>query len=351
MNPETVLITTTINIPTVLIEWAKRMKSTDWIIVAGDRKSPHEEIRAVLRGIQLGGGPLTMYLTPERQSYWNVSKHIGWNCIQRRNIALLEAMRLRPQFILTIDDDNAPTKTNQIAELIRTFTPSDLISPLASSSGWWNPGWLCSPGVTHRGYPLSRRHDRSFDTSCVDHSRVGVSAMMWTGAPDIDAVERIAVDPIVTHVDELDVILAPTTWAPFNTQATMFRATLAPAMFMWPHVGRYDDIWASFLTRRVMDELGWSARYGHPVVHQERNPHDLVKDLEAELFGMRHNEQVIDILRNAEIPPELAKTVSQMMSYIFTALKQEATFLPRETIDALMAWERDVIEIESGFRE
>lgn len=348
------LITTTINVPTVLTQWVKSgMTEDDVIIVAGDQKSPHEEILQLLNDIMAKTNITCRYLFPDVQDgMWSVSGLIGWNCIQRRNIALLEALLLEPKYILTIDDDNAPTSTRQIEHLFQIMEGMDHRSPVVhSSTGWYNPGRHCLTDelrhVVHRGFPLRERFIKPFYTYHPNENKpiVGVAAMLWTGEPDIDAVERIAVHPNVTRLTRDDVILTPGTWAPFNTQATIFRAELGPAMFMLPHVGRYDDIWASYVTRKVMDRLGWGHYVGSPAVHQDRNEHDLVSDLQAEMFGMRHNHDVIDTIQRTRLREN--DTILGDVAEIYIDL-QDMKILPPRTQDAMHAWSNDIERIQRG---
>lgn len=344
---EVALITTTINVPTVLTQWAKSgMTEDDIIIVAGDLKSPHVEIAKLLIDIHKTTGVNTVYLTPEVQEQYEISEVIGWNCIQRRNIALLRAMKENPEYILTIDDDNAPTSMRQVSQLVNVMNDAhdDLTNVVSTSTGWYNPGRQCLTDdmkwVVHRGFPMSRRHEKPFYV--YEHMRppVGVAAMLWTGEPDIDAMERIINHPNVTRVTSSS-ILEPGTWAPFNTQATIFRAELAPAMFMWPHVGRYDDIWASYLTRAVMDQLGWGVYYGRPAVHQDRNEHDLLKDLEAEIFGMKHNETIINALRDEKLDGLDQTQIIEMTIALLNAV-EKTSILPHNTSRSFRHWINDV---------
>lgn len=349
------LITTTINVPNVLTQWAETLAPDDHIIVAGDHKSPHGAIEGLLNEIAMSTGVITRYLTPTDQTRWAVSEHLGWNCVQRRNIALLEAIKLEPDHIITIDDDNAPTSTDQLAILESYFTDSSAIKGVDSSDGWFdgvgehsyafNP-WGHETNITHRGYPQAFRFSDAVVTDVEDTTKwpIGVAAMFWRGEPDIDAAERFTHRPIVHHVEHEGVKLLPGTWCPFNSQATMYTRELAPLMFVWPGVGRYDDIWASFLARRVMDHLGLAVYYGPPAVNTEvRNDHDVVADLEAELFGMKHNQAVIDVLRNHTDHLRENATIAQLMSGVHGWLESELSHvLPQQTFNAFSAWLGDL---------
>jgi hypothetical protein len=294
---------------------------------------------------------ITQYMHPKDQERFTVSSKIGWNCIQRRNIALLRAMELNPDYILTIDDDNAPKATNQIAQLVEIMNGEKRYQPsvVSTNTGWYNPGQHCLTDlgrtVVHRGYPLSQRHATPLHTYEHMQPSIGVAAMLWTGEPDIDAMERIVNRPNVTRIYG-SMILMPGTWSPFNTQATMIRGEFAPALFMFPHVGRYDDIWASYVYREIADKRGYGAYHGRPAVHQDRNEHDLVADLEAEIFGMRYNERFIDVVRGATRPGN--DTVLGDLAEIYTNIIENTNFMPKTTVAAMIAWIDDVERILHG---
>lgn len=341
------LITTTINVPHVLTQWAKSMGVDDIIIVAGDQTSPHDEILDLLIDISEHTDANTQYLHPDHQTKWASSEAIGWRSIQRRNIALLEAMKLNPQYILTVDDDNAPHSSDQVNHLVRIMEDPENDNFVKSSTGWLNPGRGCHDrryrSVIHRGFPLNRRGEVPLVTHA-PRCDVGVAAMLWTGAPDIDAIERIVNNPIITRVAHDNPILTPGTWAPFNSQATMYRAELAPLMMVWPGVGRYDDIWAGYLARKVMDEFNYGVYYGHPIVHQDRNEHDLMRDLEGEMHGMRWTPTLIEVLRDIDLSAQ--STITSAMYYVHAELRLHGHIVPNKTQNAFDAWAQDLETIK-----
>jgi hypothetical protein len=49
-------------------------------------------------------------------------------------------------------------------------------------------------------------------------------------------------------------------------------------------VGRYDDIWGSYIAQRVMAETGHRVHYGKPFVWQERNPQSIWTNLRDEIL-------------------------------------------------------------------
>lgn len=343
----TVLITTTINVPGNLERWRETLTDDDVIIIAGDLKSPHDDVEKFIS--HLPGE--NVYLRPEAQERWRTSEAVGWNCVQRRNVALLEALRLGHDVIITVDDDNYVTSDTQVREYERVLR-GDVHSPrIHSWSGWFDPGQALVPQVTHRGYPADQRgRTPRYDVHIAYvPNRVAVAASLWLGDPDVDAVERWHLGHRETRALSLpSFTLAPGTWAPFNSQATAFTAELAPALFMWPYVGRYDDIWASYLARAVCDVKNWVVHYGEPAVIQVRNEHDVLRDLEAELHGMHYTPTLTAVLRT--ISKSLidsggweARSVRDLVEYFFRSLTSlSSEIIPASTRHAWKAWLVDV---------
>lgn len=294
------LITTTIQIPTALALYRSFGADVE-IIVAGDRNGPHGEIRAILE--TLGGAT---YLSDVDQEAMGTrcSDLIGWRKIQRRNLALLEAIRRRPDFIVTIDDDNLPVAPTYFDDIRSGLGLPFNGLGFESQPGWFNIGELLTPKVWHRGFPYSRRAPASLSARTVVDGTVGVVAGLWLGDPDIDAMTRIHEGPVVTDVSVLaqrPVAAAPGCYSPFNSQNTAFLAELAPLMAVHPGVGRYDDIWASYIAERVMRETDHLVTYGPPFVWQERNAQNLWKNLADEHMGMESTDRFITALDTAEV--------------------------------------------------
>lgn len=329
-----VLITTTINVPHNLALWREQLGDDAVFIIAGDLKSPHDEIEEFLSGVSGDN----RYLRPEDQGDWEVSEIIGWNCIQRRNIALLEAIALTPKVIVTVDDDNWPEGWTK--EHLLSLGNQQLLSVVESESGWYNVGDRLYPRVVHRGFPQEHRNARPTISTTAVAGRIGVHAGFWLGDPDIDAIERMVNDPFVEAILD-EVTLEHGTWSPFNSQSTAYLGRLAPLMFCFPGVGRMDDIWASYLARRVMDHMWYHAHYGHPHVRQDRNEHNLVRDVEQELLGYEFSGRVAQVLRDVELTPR--DGVLDGMEKCHEAMVRELSdILPEKTIPSLAAWRRDV---------
>ena len=85
--------------------------------------------------------------------------------------------------------------------------------------------------------------------------------------------------------------------APFNSQNTFLSAKVLPHYFLFPHIGRMDDIWASY----YVQALGFKAVFNKASVYQQRNVHDLTHDMRQEYLGYEHNLNLLaDLSRNPE---------------------------------------------------
>jgi Reversibly glycosylated polypeptide len=294
------LVTTTIYVPRVLTAYRALDPDVE-IFVAGDRKTPHDEVRSFLATL----GNAHYYSDADQESLgYTCSPIIGWNRIMRRNIALLEAIKSGAAIIVSIDDDNIPLGPGYFDDFRRILGSPYHGICVETERGWFNAGELLEPLVYHRGFPYAHRHvDLGIRMQTIANGRIGVAAGLWVGDPDIDAMERLTNRPIVqrpTAVGEAGVAVAGGCLAPFNTQNTAFVRELAPLLMVLIAVGRYDDIWASYIAQRVMSELDYLVHFGPPLVWQDRNPHNLWQNLKDEIFGMEVGTRFVEDL--AEVP-------------------------------------------------
>ena len=82
-------------------------------------------------------------------------------------------------------------------------------------------------------------------------------------------------------------------FSPFNSQNTFLTRKVIENYFLFPHVGRMDDIWASYYA----EAKGYKVVYNNPSVYQKRNIHDLTKDMEKEIIGYKNNLNLIKIIK------------------------------------------------------
>ena len=274
------IICTSINKPTLAIKKFDALK--DWkLIVIGDKKTP--------KNYKLKNG---IYLSPRKQELIDkkLSDLIGWNCIQRRNFGLLYAWKSGADIVAVVDDDNIPynhwgkkllinqkTKTNYFQTNELAFDP---ISVTNYKNLW------------HRGFPiqiLGKRKNVKKQTKIITPQ---IQADFWDGDPDVDAICRMEHRPNCKFNSKFFPI-SSNKISPFNSQNTFLSKKVLPHYFLFPHIGRMDDIWASF----YVITKGFKVIYNKPSVFQKRNKHDLTKDMLKEYIGYENNLKLIKDLK------------------------------------------------------
>lgn len=327
---KTALVTTTINVPTVLRLYRAYGPDVAFF-VAGDLKT---DLGCAELCVSIGN---VRYLSPEIQSSlgYKCSELLGWNCIARRNIATLEALKQGADIIVMVDDDNIPMNEFYFADHIMALTTLHSGVKVNGRLGWFDVGQLLDPIAGHRGFPISPKLTEWRANPVVDVS-VGVNAGICMGDPDISAYFRIANHPTVHRTSQLldnGVVVDPRTRTVFNSQNTSFIRELAPAMFMMPGIGRMDDIWASLICQRVMRDRGLHVKFGRPYVFQERNQHDLVSDLKAEMHGMEHTVGFAQYLDRFSSFAGMS-----IIDAVRSIYKGDETFLPTKSVMAALAF-------------
>jgi hypothetical protein len=317
------LVTTTIYVPRCLTAYLENAQTHGHLaqaelIVVGDRKTPPETagfLADLGRRFDIRVTYLDVQAQQKLMRRWpTLDLFVRYNCIQRRNVGYLQAALNGAEVIIALDDDNFVTDDDYIGHHLvvgRRVTVPVVRHP----SGWWNvcQRLTCDPPrrFYHRGYPKSRQ-DWSIDGSQLETTgvRAVVNAGLWLKNPDVDATTNIE-EPI--HVTRMEPVagqsmcaLAPGTWCPFNSQNTAFDISVLPAMYLVVmldpvrgyRIGRLDDIWMSYFLRAIADQRGDAVLYGPPLVVQDRNPHNFVRDLSEELAGYILTEKLVEYLRD-----------------------------------------------------
>lgn len=270
------IVTTTINGLTDAIHTFDKME--DWtLIVAGDLKTPKDY--KLLKGI---------YLSPKNQEDIDkeLSELIGWNCIQRRNFALLHAYELGFDYVCMVDDDNIPLENwgeksylDYESEIKQYNVKEICFDPIGATN---------YPKIWHRGFPLELIPSRDYQSVGKILVKPTIQANFWNGDPDIDAVCRMEHRPECLF-DAKDFPFTSNKISPFNSQNTLLAREVMKDYFLFPHIGRMDDIWAAF----YVQSLGHKVVFAEPTVYQLRNPHNLIDDMRKEYLGYEKNMELL----------------------------------------------------------
>jgi hypothetical protein len=330
-NMKKFIVTTTINDVTKALKKFDSLE--DWsLIVIGDKKTPD---------IKLKNG---RFIPADEQNNlgFECVDLIPWNVIQRRNIGYLVAMKEGADVIATIDDDNIPYDSwgeglklgsTYIANMIKSELVCDILHEHSEAT---------EKKIWHRGFPvqlLNLRRTRQLQKNQL--AFVDVEAQLWDGDPDVDAVCRLSSGPFDLKFSDKSYLIDNNTFSPYNTQNTFFTRRVAPCMCLPYNIGRMDDIWASYMTQRVMRELNSNVLFSGPSVYQDRNEHDLSKDLEKELIGYRHTLSFLNRLNNIDVQ---SGSVLEMYEKIVAGI-EDLEFIEDKMIKFQRAWINDMGKI------
>jgi hypothetical protein len=159
---------------------------------------------------------------------------------------------------------------------------------ISSNNAWYNVCNLLKEKNNnlffHRGYPVSKRKlNTKISIEKVKNKKIAINAVLWLGDPDVDAVKRLSSNIVATKYKfRNNFILNKKTNSPFNSQNTAINSKIAPCYFLSSNVGRMDDIYASYVTKKICDHLDYFISFGEPIVRQHRNDHNIWRDLELE---------------------------------------------------------------------
>ncbi len=324
------IVTTTINIPVLLEKYVKDTllyKRDCFFVVVGDKKTPvgakkycdklarENDVEILFMDVD--------YQEKYLKDFPELMKHIPYNVIQRRNIGLLYAYQKGADVIITIDDDNFFMDNDFVG--LHTVGKTKKMNVISSRTKWLN---VCSfleeefgREFYHRGFAPEMWFKDESPQVDVQNVNVVVNAGFWLGDPDVDALTRLyySSKPInaTGYKRKSNFALAKDTWSPFNSQNTSLLRDVIPAYFLSPLVGRYDDIWGSYVVKRVADHLGHTISFGLPLVEQKRNLHNYWKDLEKEVDGMNLTMRFVEALSAVNLS---GKTYSECYLEIYCSL-------------------------------
>jgi hypothetical protein len=302
------IATTTINKPTEALKKFAKNKECKLIVALDKNSKPFKLKNSVVLS------------TKYQEKKWpKLSNLIGWNCIGRRNFAILKAYEMGAKIIALIDDDNIPYdswfKKIYIGSKINA-NKVNINKPVFDPVGYTN-----HKDLWHRGYPLEMVYGRKYKSDGKRKISPDVQASFWNGDPDIDAVTRVIFAPSCKFKKNYFPFFSRKI-SPFNSQNTLLNRKIIKDYFLFPHIGRMDDIWASY----YVASKKYKILYAEPTVFQKRNKHNYLTDFNLEVLGYKNNVNLIKSLKKN--PDNIKK------------------FLPKKSILAFEEWKKIIRSID-----
>ena len=326
-----VVITTINSVTPGVMSISEGMEGTGGrLFVVCDRKTPI--------GLSVGSAVVLSY-ADQLQSRFATAGAVLPDSYARKMLGYLAAFEQGYTSIRETDDDNIPyesffeTPANRMT--VRVAPPNKWVNPYAFFSNQF---------IWPRGFPLNQVRD-SFEQVNLEEVSISQPILLQSladGDPDVDAVYRLT-SPHVSPVtfEQLKPLLIPFgSWAPFNSQVTTWPRELYPLMYLPSTCSfRMTDIWRSFITLRIMREIGAHLVFSRSSVFQDRNSHDLFEDFRAELEGYVGYQRFVDVLD--AIPDESIRTTSDGLRSAYVALIEE-DFFDKSELHILDCWLQDL---------
>ncbi|KAK3600918.1 hypothetical protein CHS0354_013298 [Potamilus streckersoni] len=283
--------------------------------------------------------------------YPAISRTLPWKHFGRKNIGYVYSIHHGAEYIWDFDDDNVG-----IINLTMLIEKTNF-SYLIPCSGWSNT--LINPypyfGVNEtyswpRGFPLEEiRNPTVTPRLCQSYApmTIGVIQSLANKQPDVDAIYRLTRDnPFdfkATLRSHQPIMIPRGSYTPFNAQATLWAK---PAFFYIPLPisvdGRVTDIWRSYFAEYFFHRDDIKLIFSPPYVRQDRNPHNLLKDLDAENDLYLRSNLLTNLLS------ELSNTnISLGLQQLYDELYMRG-YIESEDLKFIYAW---VKTIEAIYKE
>jgi Reversibly glycosylated polypeptide len=277
------------------------------------------------------------------QFLWNVGLHpenIPWNSDNRRNVGYLMALADGAEMVVSIDDDNyCREEKDFIGEHWEAI--HGVHGSIHSPSGWLNNCDLFNENIVYpRGFPYYPRGNLTWEYS-TSIIAVHINSGMWIGEPDLDAMTWLH-NPMYTVHCQGEVVLALDTWSPVNSQNTAVHRDLMGAYYfvrMVPPVDRFGDIFQGYFALKVAKYMGWTVRFGSPVVEHRRNSHNYLADAQAEIPAIRMLEELLPKLLETKLT---GTTVEEAYLSLADFVESQASPFYSETARLMRMWSETV---------
>ncbi len=344
-------VLTTIFPPSEAIRHQVKLKGWCLVIVT-DNKTPQEYETGWIQG---SGNDHVVLLTVEEQKEFvnDFVQMIQWNHFGRKNIGYLYAIQHGAEVIWDFDDDNMlkkPDSTFFDAEASNGIGEKDVAvriphqledcptyNPYPVLGAPFFPSWP-------RGLPLqhiqnTRCYNASLKNIKVKRNSIGVLQSLADIQPDVDAIYRLTMKiPFsFNHLIDTRPLLVPRgVLTPFNAQATFhFKDAFWGLLLPIAVNGRVSDIWRSYIVGRLFWDCGLHFGFlAQPLVVQDRNPHDNIKDMSAEDDLYKKGEQLVSFLGEWK---SSAQTLEERIQELWIAL-YERQYIEKRDVVLVQRW-------------
>ena len=284
----------------------------------------------------------------------------------RKNLGFLFAILHGANIIYDFDDDNVLKQADKNnvggASLLERFSRGDTNDEVAFTrvvklsnkyrEAAFNPFPLMRPKVANdantwpRGFPIesmqnklaSGMEDAVLAGEMTPLASIGVIQSVCDGDPDVDAIYRMTHQlPVYfeSGPGATPLLIPMQSYSPYNAQATIHRHKALWGLYLpMTMTGRVSDIWRSYITQRIMKDIGLSLVYSPPLVTHHRNQHNYLADMEAEAHLYLRTTKLLHFLSNWE---DHSSTLPARIEKLWIDL-YERDYIGKKDVQGIQAW-------------
>jgi hypothetical protein len=315
------IVITSINGVTEAIEKFSKIKGWQVVVVADLKSKPYEykNVKFLTVDEQEELGFKTFGTTP-------------FNHYSRKNIGYLYAISQGADYIYDTDDDTIPYENWDIKEFV--------CDTVVSGDKYINPfSFFTKQNVWPRGFHLPYINKKKNYNKTDQVVNIGVWQGVIDGDSDFDAIYRLTVDKHVKFDQKPDIAISKDSYAPFNTQSTLWNKDLYSLMYVPITVDfRFTDILRGYIAQRIMWNHGYRLGFHAPNTFQVRNAHDYYKDFIGEISMYQSIPKVVEVLDSIELSNE---SIENDLSLVYSSLVDK-DIVSKLEIDNLNNWIKDI---------
>lgn len=211
-------------------------------------------------------------------------------------------LKSKSKYVFTIDDDCLPAKDSY----------GNLIDPIKQHLE--NLESPCFPdyfntlydGEFVRGYPFELRKGKP---TVISHG-------LWLNVPDLDAPTQM-VKPHYKNEKQQDLVISIPKEVPYSMcgmNLAFDRELIGPAMYFGlmgdgQPIGRYDDMWAGWSSKVILDHLGMGVKSGKPYIWHTRAS-NWTSNFKKEFKGIIWQEEIMKFFKNVKFSPDAKDALS-----------------------------------------
>ena len=336
-NCDSWVVLTTIFIPSESVRKAAQLKGWCVVVVADKKSAPTYDVNN------------TVYLSVEAQEKladdYSFIKILPWNHFGRKNVGYFYALLQGARYIFDLDDDNVlkqisvlpPTNVSEL-----TTTNCSVFNVYSAMGASEHPAWP-------RGFPLDRIKqtcDWSLRSQEVHKEELIIFQSLADNDPDVDAIYRMTLRLPFHFKGRESLGITAGVFVPYNAQASLHHEKSFWGLLLPISVhSRVSDIWRSYITQRLIWEIGSRLAFVPPWVIQYRNPHNYIQDFQAETDLYLKTGALLEFLLNWRAQsPTLPGIVEELYIELY-----EHGFIGKVDVELLQAWLESLLHVGYAF--